>query len=233
MINIKTLEIVFGDTCSNIMKKSSMNKNTILTFNLRLNVGDISRIDDNILNIIVNNIDRNNKIRVWTSKKDIYSYLLMLYISSIIEIYNYDLYVTYSDEYNIDYISPRVMNEKELENLEKIEHKLSKNELMNNTKIWKKLVKENSELRVIDNGIVKSVSMSYYDEIILETLNELGKVKMINLVATLIGKIYVCDSLIISLIERLIDENKIVIEKNSDKYLESIVDLKRTKCYNK
>ena len=228
MINIKTLEIVFGDTCSNIMKKSSMNKNTILTFNLRLNVGDISRIDDNILNIIVNNIAENNKIRVWTSKKDIYSYLLMLYISSIIEVYNYDLYVTYSDEYNIDYISPRVMNEKELENLEKIEHKLSKNELMNNTKIWKKLVKENSELRVIDNGIVKSVSMSYYDEIILETLNELGKVKMINLVATLIGKIYVCDSLIISLIERLIDENKIVIEKNSDKYLESIVDLKRT-----
>lgn len=228
MINIKTLEIVFGDTCSNIMKKSSMNKNTILTFNLRLNVGDISKIDDNVLNIIVNNINRNNKIRVWTSKKDIYSYLLMLYISSIIEIYNYDLYVTYSDEYNIDYISPRVMNEKELENLEKIEHKLSKNELMNNTKIWKKLVKENSELRVIDNGIVKSVSMSYYDEIILETLNELGKVKMINLVATLIGKIYVCDSLIISLIERLIDENKIVIEKNSDKYFESIVDLKRT-----
>ena len=228
MINIKTLEIVFGDTCSNIMKKSSMNKNTILTFNLRLNVGDISRIDDNILNIIVNNIAENNKIRVWTSKKDIYSYLLMLYISSIIEVYNYDLYVTYSDEYNIDYISPRVMNEKELENLEKIEHKLSKNELMNNTKIWKKLVKENSELRVIDNGIVKSVSMSYYDEIILETLNELGKVKMINLVATLIGKIYVCDSLIISLIERLIDENKIVIEKNSDKYFESIVDLKRT-----
>lgn len=228
MINIKTLEIVFGDTCSNIMKKSSMNKNTILTFNLRLNVGDISRIDDNILNIIVNNIAENNKIRVWTSKKDIYSYLLMLYISSIIEVYNYDLYVTYSDEYNIDYISPRVMNEKELENLEKIEHKLSKNELMNNAKEWRILVKENSELRVIDNGIVNSVSISYYDEIILETLNELGKVKMINLVATLIGKIYVCDSLIISLIARLIDENKIVIEKNSDKYFESIVDLKRT-----
>lgn len=228
MINIKTLEIVFGDTCSNIMKKSSLNKNTILTFNLCLNVGDISRIDDNILNIIVNNIAENNKIRVWTSKKDIYSYLLMLYISSIIEVYNYDLYVTYSDEYNIDYISPRVMNEKELENLEKIEHKLSKNELMNNAKEWRILVKENSELRVIDNGIVKSVSMSYYDEIILETLNELGKVKMINLVATLIGKIYVCDSLIVSLIERLIDENKIVIEKNSDKYFESIVDLKRT-----
>lgn len=228
MINIKTLEIVFGDTCSNIMKKSSLNKNTILTFNLRLNVGDISKIDDNILNIIVNNIAENNKIRVWTSKKDIYSYLLMLYISNIMEIYNYDLYVTYSDEYDIDYISPRVMNEKELENLEKLEHKLSKNELMNNAKEWRKLVKENSELRVIDNCIVNSVSISYYDEIILETLNELGKVKMINLVATLIGKIYVCDSLIISLIERLIDENKIVIEKNSDKYFESIVDLKRT-----
>lgn len=228
MISIKTLEVVFGDTCSNIMKKSSLNKNTILTFNLRLNVGDISKIDDNILNVIVNNIAENNKIRVWTSKKDIYSYLLMLYISSIIEVYNYDLYVTYSDEYNIDYISPRVMNEKELENLEKLEHKLSKNELMNNAKEWRILVKENSELRVIDNGIVNSVSISYYDEIILETLNELGKVKIINLVATLIGKIYVCDSLIISLIERLIDENKIVIEKNSDNYFESIVDLKRT-----
>ena len=31
----------------------------------------------------------------------------------------------------------------------------------------------------------------------------------------------------------LIDENKIVIEKNSDKYFESIVDMKRTLCYNK
>ena len=120
------------------------------------------------------------------------------------------------------------MNEKELENLEKLKHKLSKNELIINAKKWRKLVKENSELRVIDNGIVKSVSMSYYDKIILETLNELGKVKMINLVATLIGKIYVCDSLIISLIERLIDENKIVIEKSFDNYFESIVDLKRT-----
>lgn len=31
----------------------------------------------------------------------------------------------------------------------------------------------------------------------------------------------------------LIDENKIVIEKNSDKYFESIVDMKITLCYNK
>ena len=49
----------------------------------------------------------------------------MLYVCSIIKKYNYELYVLYCDEYNKDYPSPRVMDEKELVYLKRLEHILT------------------------------------------------------------------------------------------------------------
>ena len=64
--------------------------------------------------VIIYNIKQKNKIRVWTGKNDIYSYLIMLYICSIIKKYNYELYVLYCDNYKKEYPSPSVMKEEEL-----------------------------------------------------------------------------------------------------------------------
>lgn len=193
---MKTLEIVFGNSCYNTMKNSKLNSNNILVINTLFNIGDLSNIEngvikiskelwlnkdnDNIkeeMKIIINNIREKNKIRIWTGHNDIYSYLTMLYISSIVRKYKYELYVLYSDNYH-NYISPSIMKEVELEKLSKMEYKLSKEEINNNANIWENLVRENSELRIIENSNVKSVSLDYYNEYILNTLKKMGKVKI-------------------------------------------------------
>ena len=177
---MKTLEIVFGNSCYHTLRNSKID-NDILMINILFNVRDLSNIEnynikipkelcldeknDNVLNEvtkIIENINKNNKIRVWSGHNDIYSYLIMLFVSSIIKKYDYSLYVVYSDDYNKEYPSPAVMREEELENLTKFERKLSNQEINNNTGIWEKLVRENTDLRIIENGVVKSVSMDYY-----------------------------------------------------------------------
>lgn len=97
---MNTLEIVFGNTSYNNLKKCNLKNSNILMINTLLNIGDISNIsnykiiipnklyldskNNNIkeeTNIILDNINKKNKTRVWTSKENIYSYLIMLYIS--------------------------------------------------------------------------------------------------------------------------------------------------------
>ena len=237
-VKMNTLDIVFGNSCYDTIKGSNINNN-ILMFNTLFNIGDLSNIDNYIVKlpdssenfkkeyeVIIDNINKHNKIRVWTSRKDIYSYLVMLYISSIIKKYDYDLYVLYADDYNADYLSPSAMNSEELKKLLLLEHKLSKNEILNNAKIWDELLYDNSFLRVISNGKVKSVSIDFYDDYIMSTLEKLGKVKLSFLVGKLMGNVYLHDNLYVYLINRLIDENKIKIylDKNT-RYFDSLVEI--------
>ena len=48
---MKTLEIVFGNSCYMSMKESMFQNNDILLFNLLFNIGDLSKISDNKINI--------------------------------------------------------------------------------------------------------------------------------------------------------------------------------------
>lgn len=241
---METLEIVFGHSCYYTMKKSNLNNN-ILIFNAIFNVGDLSNIKNykikipdelyfeeknvnfkNEYNIIVDNIKSKNKIRVWTGRKDIYSYLIMLYVCSIIKKYNYELYVLYCDEYNKDYPSPRVMDEKELECLTRLEHKLTNKEIEENVKTWNELVNKNSDLRIINNDSVKSVSIDFYDDYILKKLKSIGKIKISKLVGIIMQDIYLIDNMIIYLINRLIKSKKIKITLvNNDKYPENLIEI--------
>lgn len=241
---METFEIVFGHSCYCTMKKSNLN-NDILIFNAIFNVGDLSNIKNykikipdelyfeeknvnfkNEYNIIVNNIKSKNKIRVWTGRKDIYSYLIMLYVCSIIKKYNYELYVLYCDEYNKDYPSPRVMDEKELESLTRLEHKLTNKEIEENVKTWNELVNKNSDLRIINNDGVKSVSFDFYDDYILKKLKSIGKIKISKLVGIIMQDIYLIDNMIIYLINRLIKSKKIKITLvNNNKYSENLIEI--------
>ena len=241
---METFEIVFGHSCYCTMKKSNLN-NDILIFNTIFNVGDLSNIKNykikipdelyfeeknanfkNEYNIIVDNIKSKNKIRVWTGRKDIYSYLIMLYVCSIIKKYNYELYVLYCDEYNKDYPSPRVMDEKELESLTRLEHKLTNKEIEENVKTWNELINKNSDLRIINNDGVKSVSFDFYDDYILKELKSIGKIKISKLVGIIMQDIYLIDNMIIYLINRLIKSKKIKITLvNNDKYPENLIEI--------
>ncbi len=238
---MRTLEIIFGHSCYYTMKNINDN---ILMLNVLFNIGDLSdyrnhkiNIPENLrledknanfkseYNIIIDNIKQKNKIRVWTGRNDIYSYLIMLYICSIIKDYNYELYVLYCDDYNNDYPSPSVMREEELKKLSRLEHKLTNEEINNNVNIWNGLVSENSDLRVIDSGNVKSVSIDFYDNFIIDTLKSMGKVKMCQLVGKLMQKVYLHDTMYVYLINRLISINKIKITLYNDvRYFESLIE---------
>ncbi len=241
---MKTLEIIFGHSCYHTMKNSKLNDN-ILMLNVLFNVGDLSNyrnhkinIPENLLledknvnfeseyNIIVDNIKQKNKIRVWTGRNDIYSYLIMLYICSIVKDYNYELYVLYCDDYNNDYPSPSVMKEEELKVLSRLEHKLTNEEINNNVNIWNNLVSDNSDLRVIDSGNVKSVSMNFYNNFIIDTLKPMGKVKMCQLIGKLMQNVYMHDTMYVYLIDRLISINKIKMTLyNGSRYFESLIEV--------
>ena len=238
---MRTLEIIFGHSCYYTMKNINDN---ILMLNVLFNIGDLSdyrnhkiNIPENLrledknanfkseYNIIIDNIKQKNKIRVWTGRNDIYSYLIMLYICSIIKDYNYELYVLYCDDYNNDYPSPSVMREEELKKLSRLEHKLTNEEINNNVNIWNGLVSENSDLRVIDSGNVKSVSIDFYDNFIIDTLKSMGEVKMCQLVGKLMQKVYLHDTMYVYLINRLISINKIKITLYNDvRYFESLIE---------
>ena len=88
------------------------------------------------------------------------------------------------------------------------------------------MVYENSDLRVIDQGSVKSVELDYYDHYILDTLQSLGKVKMSKLVGILMSKVYLNDTMYVYLIEILIKQQKIKITLNSGtRYLKNFIEI--------
>ena len=242
---MKTLEIVFGDSSNNLLKKVNLVNSDILMINMLFNVGDLSNIFNYIIDIpkelcfskknycikeetykIIDNINKRNKIRVWSGHRDIYSYLILLYVSSIIKKYNYELYVVYCDEYNKDYPSISVMNEEEIKKLIKLEHKLSIEEIEEYFNIWKRIIDLNTDFRVLEDGIVKSVSLDYYDDYILDTLKDLGKVKICQLIGRLMQEVYLQDALYEYLINRLIDNKKIIIYKDDNsKYCDNFIDI--------
>lgn len=128
-----------------------------------------------------------NKIRIWSSHTDIEPYLLLLFLCNEYKNEEINLYVTYSEEYK-SFISPACLNEHELEKLSKLEHKLSKEEITNYSKIWQELVNINSPLRVIEKGKILSVNFDYFDNLILDTLKDLGTITIASLIGTLLSK---------------------------------------------
>ena len=242
---MKTLEIVFGNSCYYTMKKSDLKNNDILLFNALLNVGDLSNINSYKINIPIKlyneesnyyfkkeilamneAINNGYKIRIWTSHYHIYSYLIMLYICNLINKYYDKLYVIYSDRMSHKYFSPSIMQPNELNELTKFEHKLTQEEILNFSNIWQKIIDINSEMRILENGIVKSVSIDYYDSMILGKLRLLGPIKLSSFVANLMSDIYLIDSLYVYLIDRLIENNKIkIVQKSSTRFFDNVIKI--------
>lgn len=125
---------------------------------------------------------------------------MFLYVCDYFSNIEYDLYVLFSDEFDKECYSPSCMNEKELKELSKLEHKLTKEEIKKYSNEWKKVINNNLDMRIIENNKVKSVIFDYYNDIILNKLNELGEVKMVSLVSRLMSDIHLYDTVFIYLI---------------------------------
>lgn len=244
-------EVVFGDSLCHEIKVSKFSKNNkIIKFDPLLSICDLSNIDKSILTLNndycdlisseiydVNNIyslkninkdleesvKNNNKIRIWTTHNQIDSYLMFLYVCNYFSNIDSNLYVLFSDEFDKECPSPSCMNEKELEELSKLEHKLTKEEIKKYSNEWKEIINDNLDMRIIENNNVKSVTFDYYNDIILNKLNELGEVKMVSLVGRLMSDIHLYDTVFTYLIYRLIKERKIIITNKDENYWKSII----------
>lgn len=240
-------EVVFGDSLFYQIKTSDFSKeNKIIKFDTLFSICDLSNTNRDILTLnddycnliskelsykvsntyslkkIINDlkesIKNNDKIRIWTTHNQIDSYLMFLYVCNFFKNTQYDLYVLFSDEYDKECYSPSCMTEEELKKLLKLEHKLTKEQIENYSNEWDIIVKDNLSMKIIENNKVMSVSFDYYNDIILDKLNELGEVKVVRLVGKLMSNIHLYDTIFTYLISRLIIDEKIIITKKEKRY---------------
>lgn len=245
-------EIIYGDSMYHTIKQCDfVRNNKIIKFDKFLSFADLSNMDKNEIKLnkdfcdfiypeinhkfdvtqsiedlnreLDDAIKRNSKIRIWSTHQESESYLTFIYVCNYLFDSNCDIYVMFSDEYDNECYSPACMNEPELKELIKLEHKLSKEEIFDYTIEWKKVVEDNSDMRVIENNKVKSVSLDYYDDIILNRLSELGEVKSVLLTANLMKDYHMSDIFISYLINRLIKTNKIKIIEEGKSLWHSVI----------
>ncbi len=152
---------------------------------------------------------------------------MFLYVCNYFSNIDSDLYVLFSDEFDKECYSPSCMNENELEELSKLEHRLTKEEIQKYSNEWKEIISDNLDMRIIENNKVKSVTFDYYNDIILNKLNELGEVKMVSLVGRLMSDIHLYDTVFTYLIYRLIKEEKIIVTGKDERYWKSIIKTKK------
>lgn len=241
---MKKVNIIFGSSTFVTMREGNLLNNNIIEFDTIFSVVDLSGVDNyefllpkeiyneskicsfsaeiKRLNDAINNKE---DIRIWTSHFDINSYLLFLYLCNYLKDKDCNLYVVYSDEYDEKYLSPSLMKSDELENLIKLEHKLSKNEILNFAKEWEIIKNNKSDMRILEDKIVKLVSFDYYNEEILSLLKELGEVKIVKLVALFLNNYYLQDLVVCYFIDRLINNRKIKILKYGDRFFENVITI--------
>lgn len=243
---MEKVNIIFGASTFVTMKDSKLLNNNIIEFDTVFSVADLSNLDnyelalpkdiynENIyysfnneikkLNEAINN---NKEIRIWTSHFDINSYLLLLYLCNYLKDKDCNLYVVFSDEYDENIYSPACMRENELEELIKLEHKLSKEEIKEYSKEWQIIKNKKSDMRILENKKVKLVSFDYYNEEILNLLKELGEVKIVRLVGLFMNNHYLQDLVVSYFVDRLINNGKIKVIKYGERFFENVIAINK------
>lgn len=245
MSNINNVvEIVFGNSLYSSMKKSKLNENDIILFNTLFSVSDLSTSSDYRLNINMDigcyndeysfkdemeklkiHIKNGGKIRVWSSHKDIEPYLLLLFLSNEFKDSDVNLYVTFSEEFE-KCPSPACLNPNELEKLSTMEHEVSKEEILEYSKVWEELVLINSPMRVIDKGQVLSENLDYFDNFILNLLEMRGSSKISRIAGEMLSTYHIQDSQIVYFIDELIKKGKIkIVEESKERHFLDIIDI--------
>lgn len=155
------VEICFSEAGKNTLKNSILNRNEIIYFSKDFVIGDINNIDREI------DIDSSKKVCIYSCRNNIHDYLSFIYLCSIL---NNDISVVFTDDYSKDAFSLSSITPKEINDVLKYEKILSKDDIERYKNEWVELSKENSELRIIKDKKVISVSYDYLDKYIKECL---------------------------------------------------------------
>ena len=155
--NMNKLDVFFGYAAFTPLYKSNLINNDLYAFYEDFTIGNIKDVDIPI------NIDKDKTVRIWSSRNNTQEYLNFLYFCyklpnriSVIFVNEYDEYV----------YSAGALNYKEIKELLKYEHKLTKEEKDRYKNEWIKLVNENSEIRLFQNDKIISTNYDYLDKYI-------------------------------------------------------------------
>lgn len=213
----------------------------IYSFNLELSFGDIKNnrrafleelyeIDfdyEELLKKLESEISDDVVLRIWSSKRNDNAYLLLLFICDRLKNKIDKMKVVFVSDYN-DYIcNVGSLDYKEIEEILKYEQEINKNKILEYATLWDELKSINSELRVLENGIVKNKRYADYYEDILNVLEEKGECTIANLVGECMARHLINDGLTIYsyIIDRLISLEKIKINKKSEKHFNYVIKI--------
>ena len=181
-----------------------------------------------VLKEILNNITNDTVIRIWSSMKNDDDYMLLLFLCNFLKDTINTINVVFSSDYNELQYSINFLDYKKVNDVLKYEKTLSKDEIKDYAKEWNNLVEINSELRVLENGEVKSKRYSDYYDILLNILKGIAPCKIGNLIGECMGKEILNDAsdlVYLTLIDQLIDLNKIKIVKQGTRHFVDTIDL--------
>ena len=240
--NNDVVEIILGGSAYLSLKSSCFKDNNIIDFPISFSAGDLLEINNYVIRLpkniyleeiicdykdkiieLYDLVDKGYKVRVWTSHYDPDDYLLLLFICSYLKDKVDNIIVLYSDEYKDECYSPSTMTGEELEKLSTHEHILSKEDINKLLKEWNKIVEENSDLRIIKNNKVESISYDYFDDEILEFLSSKKTSTILELCYEFSNKYYINDALFIYLVTRLINAGKIVVVEQNERFIKNII----------
>lgn len=244
---MKTIDICEGFGACGCLKHYYESNNIkdymIFPLGMSLAIGDIknSRIDflrkfyqDNnydytkVLNEILNNITNDTIVRIWSSKNNDDDYMLLLFLCNFLKDKTSKINVVFANDYNEFLYSINASDYREIESILKFEKILSKDEIEAYAKEWNNLVEINSEIRTLENGEVKNKRYSDYYDIILSILKGSAPCKISILIAECMGNKVLNDAsdlIYLTLIDQLIDLNKIKIVKKGARHFIDTIDL--------
>lgn len=179
-----TIEVVSDLSSNGLLLKSSIKNENIVLLDMHLDIGNLEDLKNykrsflknigynvdvvdysNKIKFLLDNVRNNKKIRIWSSHKNSNEYMTVLYICNLLEKYDAELYVVYSDEISNEAKSVGELDKEEIKNVEALERKLLKEEIIMYSKTWNSLLNDNSDIRYIDfDNIIKSCSYDYLDK---------------------------------------------------------------------
>lgn len=155
--NMNNLDVFFGYAAFTPLYKSPLINNDLYGFYEDFTMGSIKDIDIPI------NIDKDKTVRIWGSCNNTQEYLNFLYFCYKLP---NQISVVFANEYNKYVNSVGETVPEEVKELLKYEHNLTKEEKDKYKNEWIKLVNENSEIRLFQNGKIISTNYDYLNSYI-------------------------------------------------------------------
>ena len=241
-----TIEVVSNLSSNGLLLKSSIKNENIVLLDMHLDIGDLKELKNykrsflksigynvdvadysNKIKFLLDNARNNKKIRIWSSHKNSNEYLTVLYICNLLEKYDAELYVVYSDEISSEAKSVGELDKEEIKNVDALERKLLKEEIIMYSKTWNSLLNDNSDIRYISfDNTIKSCSYDYLEEKILNELKKYNEVRVGKFISNLKIDCIITEidySEYPYLVERLINKGEIKVIKKCDDLFDCLI----------